>query len=137
MLAGVSDRNLELIRSFYERWAVGDFKTDDVYADDFTLTLGADFPDAGVHKGRDGLAAYMKGFLEPWASLTIKALEISGGGERVLAKVLQSGTGVASGIPVELDYFQLWSFEGDSPIALESIKHESEARARLDRGLTS
>ena len=128
----MSDRNLELIRSIYERWGAGDFKTHDLYADDFTLTLGPEFPDAGMHAGRDGLAAYMRGFLEPWVELTIEAEEISGGGDRVLVRVLQSGTGTASGIPTDLRYFQLWSFEGETPVALESIKEESDARARLD-----
>jgi ketosteroid isomerase-like protein len=130
----MSAENLALLRGIYDRWAIGDFKTEDRVDPSFSLTMGPDFPDTGVHAGREGLAAYMKGFLEPWERITIEAEEMIDSGDRVLVRVLQAGTGNSSGIPVELRYFQLWTFEGPTPVAMETIMHEPDARARLERG---
>jgi ketosteroid isomerase-like protein len=130
----MSAENLELLRRVYDRWGGGDFHPNPDFAEEFTITLGPDFPDAGTHRGRDGVAAYMKGFLEPWERLTISAEEMTDAGERALVRVLQSGTGSASGIAVELRYFHLWSFEDGRPTAMESIMREDDARARFVDG---
>jgi ketosteroid isomerase-like protein len=127
----MSAENVELLRDIYERWAIGDFKTEDRADPDFTITMGPDFPDAGVHAGRAGVAAYMRHFLEPWERVTIEAEEMSEAGDRVLVRVLQSGTGTSSQIAVEMRYFQLWTFAHGRPVAMETIMKEGEARARL------
>jgi ketosteroid isomerase-like protein len=128
----MSAENLELLRRVYDRWGGGDFHPDPAFAEEFAITIAVDFPDAGTHAGPEGVAAYMKGFLEPWERLTISAEEMIDSADRVLVRVLQSGTGISSGIAVELRYFHLWSFEGGRPTGMESIMREDEARARLE-----
>jgi ketosteroid isomerase-like protein len=128
----VTAENVELLRGIYERWGRGDFRTADLYHEDFTLTLGPEFPDAGVHAGQEGLTAYMHGFFEPWTRLTITAEEMAEGGNKVLVQVLQEGTGELSGAEVAVRYFQLWEFAGPKPIALRSIMDETDARSRLE-----
>jgi ketosteroid isomerase-like protein len=133
MLGAMGSEKVELLERIYERWGRGDFKTDEAYEENFTITMGVGFPDTGVHAGRDGVAAYMRSFLEPWEWITIKAEQIEAEGDRVLVRVLQSGTGSASGIAVEFRYFQLWSFAGDRPVEMETIREEDEARIALSR----
>jgi ketosteroid isomerase-like protein len=130
----MSAENVELLRRIYERWGVGDFKTESHVGDDFTVVLGPEFPDQGVYPGRDGVRTYMRSFLDPWEKLTIKAEELIGGGGKVLVRVLQSGTGVGSGVAVELRYFQLWTFEDGTPVRVESIMEEGDARKGLTEG---
>jgi ketosteroid isomerase-like protein len=131
----MAEENVELLRRIYDRWQVGDFHTESLYDERFAIVMGQDFPDHGVHEGRGGLAAYMRGFLDPWERITIEAEElIDGGANQVLARVLQSGTGSSSGIAVDLRYFQLWTFEDEKPVRMETIKDEAEARARLTEG---
>jgi ketosteroid isomerase-like protein len=128
----VGSENVDLLREVYVSWGRGEFSLDPRLPDEFTITMGADFPDAGVHSRIAGVAAYMRGFLEPWERLTIEVEELTDVGDRVLARVLQSGTGVSSGIAVELRYFQLWTFEAGRPVAMETIMHEVDARAKLE-----
>jgi ketosteroid isomerase-like protein len=127
----MSAENVELLREIYDRWGTGDFRPHPSLGQDFTITMGPDFPDSGVHAGLEGVAAYMKAFLEPWKRVTITAEEMTDSGDRVLVRVLQSGTGESSGIPVEMRYFHLWSFNGATPLGMETIMHEADARARL------
>ena len=64
MLAPMGSQNVELLRDVFARWGKGDFSPDPRF-EDYTITMGSDFPDSGVHRGRAAVAAYMKGFLEP------------------------------------------------------------------------
>jgi ketosteroid isomerase-like protein len=127
----MSAESIELLRRVYERWESGDFSPDPSFGEDFTIAMGPEFPDSGVHAGLEGVAAYMRGFLEPWERLTIEVEELIDSGDLILARVLQSGTGVGSGVAVELRYFHLWKFDGAMPVEMETIMHEADARARL------
>jgi ketosteroid isomerase-like protein len=128
----MSAENVELLSRVYEHWGAGDFRPDPSLGQDFTITMGPEFPDAGVHAGLEGVAAYMRAFLEPWEWITIAAEELVDSGDRVLVRVLQSGTGASSGVAVELRYFHLWSFTGGGPAGMETIMKEADARARLE-----
>jgi ketosteroid isomerase-like protein len=130
----MSDQNVELLGDIYERWGRGDFSPEPSFLDDMTLALGPEFPDSDVYTDPEGIATYMKGFLEPWDRLTIKAEELIDGGDKVLVRVLQSGTGVSSGVAVEMRYFQLWTFDGAKPTRLDSIMDEADAMSRLGHG---
>ncbi|MGH2981782.1 MAG: nuclear transport factor 2 family protein [Solirubrobacterales bacterium] len=130
----MSDQNVALLEGIYERWSQGDFRTEAAYGEQFSVELGPEFPDSGVHAGLEGVAAYTKGFLDPWERITITAEEMIDGEDKVLVRVLQSGTGRSSGIAVELRYFHLWSFDGTTPARMASIMEEADALARLGRG---
>jgi len=125
----VSNQNVEVLEGIYERWEHGDFRTP--VADGFVLVMDPEFPESGEHVGPDGVSAYMKRFLGSWERITIKADEMFDGEDKVLVKVHQVGTGLASGIAVDLRYFQLWTFDGSTPIRAESIMEESVAMERI------
>jgi ketosteroid isomerase-like protein len=130
----VAAENVELLRRIYERWGAGDFRPDPSLGQDFTITMGPEFPDTGVHAGLEGVAAYMRAFLEPWEWITITAEELIDSGDLVLVRVLQSGTGASSGVAVELRYFHLWTFDGARAVGMETIMHETDALAAIGRG---
>jgi ketosteroid isomerase-like protein len=125
----MSQENVEIARSIFDRWAEGDFKTDEVLDEHVVLVLRPDFPDAGAHLGRQGVASYMQGFLEPWERITIEAEEIIDAGDTVIVAVCQRGTGQSSGAVTELRYFQLLTFRGGKVIRLESVRERDEAFA--------
>jgi len=128
----MSAENVALLEDIYKRWAQGDFRTP--VSEGFTVELAPEFPDAGKHVGVEGVAAYMRGFLEPWERITITAEEMIEENDQVLVRVFQQGTGDLSGIEVEVRYFMLWSFEGATPIRVQSIMEESDAMARVGGG---
>lgn len=69
----------------------------------------------------------MRGFLEGWERLTITSEQLIDAGDRVFAQVRQSGRGRSSRVPVEMRYFQVWTFGEEGVVRLESIMHEAEA----------
>jgi ketosteroid isomerase-like protein len=126
----MSAENVALLERIYERWGRGDFDVELSSRAEMTFALGPEFPDSGEHVGPEGVAAYMRSFLEPWDELTMKAEEMIETGEDVLVRLLQSGIGKSSGVAVELRYFHLWRFEGSRLVRMEAIMEESDAMAR-------
>jgi ketosteroid isomerase-like protein len=125
----MSQENIEIVRGIYERWGEGDFHTADVFDSHVVFVLRPDFPDAGAHLGTEGVAAYMRGFLEPWTHITIEAEEVIEAGDSVLVAIVQRGVGESSGAATEFRYFHLWTFRGGKVIRLEGIRERADALA--------
>ena len=119
--------HVEIVRSVYERWAEGDFRTDAVFDPNLVFILPAGFPDSGTYIGPDEIAAYTRGFLEPWIHITIEAEELLPAGDSVLATVIQRATGDVSGAETDFRYFQLWSLRAGKVIRLENFRERDEA----------
>ncbi len=64
-----------------------------------TLVVDRGIPDGGDYQGAAGVRNYMQQFLEPWESLTIAAESIEEAGDKVLARVVQKGSGRGAACP--------------------------------------
>jgi ketosteroid isomerase-like protein len=69
----------------------------------------------------------MRRFLEGWDHLVIEGEELIAAGDSVVAGVHQQASGKGSGAPVDMRYFQLWTFRGGAVIRLESVREREEA----------
>ena len=128
----MSQANLEALRAVYARWEQGDFAASlPLFDEALTLAIDLGIPDGGDYQGIEGVRTYMSAFLEPWDTLTIAAESYEAIEDRVLVAVRQEGTGQGSGVPVELEYFQLWTFRDGRVVRLETIMREERARAGL------
>ena len=124
----MSQENVEVVRSVYERWSQGDFRGGLDVLDPLVLfVLPPEFPDAGTYLGVERLAEYTRGLLEPWTRFTIEAEEIADAGDSVVAAVLQRGVGDGSGAATEFRYLQVWSFRAGKVIRLENFRERAEA----------
>jgi alkanesulfonate monooxygenase SsuD/methylene tetrahydromethanopterin reductase-like flavin-dependent oxidoreductase (luciferase family)/ketosteroid isomerase-like protein len=119
---------LALMESVFERFAVGDFAaTQSVLDPAIVLVIDDAIPESGAYLGLDGVQAYMTRFLEPWERLTINAVELHEAGDTIVARCEQRATGRGSRAPVELNYFQLWTFRGGKVVRLEITLSEQRA----------
>jgi ketosteroid isomerase-like protein len=126
----MSHENLDTVRGVYAQWAEGDFRGGGrFWHPDGALVMRPGFPDTGVHRGREGIAAYMQGFLEPWERITVVAEELIEVGDNVVAAVFQQGLGKGSGVPTDFRYFHTWVFEDGLVMRIEAIRDRDEALA--------
>jgi ketosteroid isomerase-like protein len=122
------EENVEAVRRVYERWRDGDFYAMvEVFDPHVLLVMRPEFPDAGTYLGVEGIADYMRQFLEPWIRITIKAGEITAAGDSVVVAVHQRGVGSGSGVATELSYFHVWTFRGGKAIRLETFRERGQA----------
>ena len=129
----MSQENVEILHHVYEAFARGDFRsTLDIYdphvvfvqRDDSNL-FGRDVE--GVYWGVDGLGEYMRKVFEPWGSVKIEAEELIEAGDSVVAAIVMRLVGREGGVPVEVGYFHLWTFRGDSVIRLDMVPTREQA----------
>ena len=128
----MSEQNVEALRAVYLRWERGDFTAGvSLFDENIAFAIDPEIPETGVYEGIEGVRGYMSGFLEPWEKLTIAAKSFEPAGDKVLVSVRQVRTGKGSGVPVELEYFHLWTFRDGKVVSFETIMREERARAKL------
>jgi ketosteroid isomerase-like protein len=122
----------DTIWSVYEEWSRGNLRAGaELYDAQMTLEVHVPIPDAAVFEGRDGLQLYMRNFLETWQQYEVRAVEVQEHGDTVLVRVHHRG--LASGLPVENDYYQAWTFAGDRVVRMD-IAYDAETALAGARG---
>src|SRR5688572_17817169 len=86
----MSEQNVEVVRTFYERFARGDFDVLAAFSDDFEFVTSPKLPDAGTYRG-EGAIRFMKTWVESFDRLTIEATEIIDAGDKVVVAIFQRG----------------------------------------------
>jgi ketosteroid isomerase-like protein len=125
----MSQENVEAVRQIFEGWAAGDLRAGAKYFDEHVVfVVRPDFAEPGVALGTDGVRRFMHRFLENWEHTTFEAEHIEAVGDTVLVRLIQRGTGTASGAQTEFRYFQLFTFRGGKIVRQETVMHEDEAR---------
>jgi len=124
----MSKERVEAVRGVYAEWGKGNFQAGvDLYDPLALLVQGSGFPESGTYIGIEGIAEYMRTFLEAWTKVTIEADELLDAGDSVVASVIQRGIGQGSGASTEFRYFHVWSFRGPRVIRLENFRERAEA----------
>jgi ketosteroid isomerase-like protein len=104
----MSEENVETVRRAYEADAEGDLATAGLaYSEDTVWDVTRFRPDEGIHSGREELARYIQSWRETWAEHSFSLEQALDAGNRVVAVIVESGTGRASGAPVTIRYGQV------------------------------
>jgi ketosteroid isomerase-like protein len=132
VLLGAGEARVQQLRGLYDAWVTGDFDVgEDLFAPDIAFVTSEGFPDApGPGTGLARVERWRDQFLAAFQDLRIEALELEPVGERVLARVRQTGRFRATGIDVDVTYFHLWSFRGGRAIRFQAFEPTAEAEAR-------
>jgi ketosteroid isomerase-like protein len=125
----VSEANVETLRRIYEAWGRGEFtEGGELYDPHVVLVLRPEFPEAGPHYGREAIRRYMlEDFLVDFDGATISGEEFLDAGDTVVVAVHQQAMGPRSGAPVDMRYFQLWTFRAGTVVRIESIMDREDA----------
>ena len=124
----MSEENVEIVRGIHDEWSRGNLRAGaDLYDPHVVFIPRRDLPDPGRHLGPDGIRQWMRRWLEAWTDFSLTAEELIAVGESVIVRVRQRGTGKTSGAPVELTFFQVWTFRGRSVIRIEQFEAKDEA----------
>jgi ketosteroid isomerase-like protein len=126
---------VDIVRSIFEEWSHGDFRTSSKLLDEHALlVIHDDFPDWGLYLGVEQIGGYMRGLLEGFVDFTMTAERFVDAGDSVVVYVIQRGAGRTSGIVTENAYAQVLTFRGDSIIRIESIGDRAKALAMVGLG---
>ena len=128
----MSTDHLAALKVLYERWSAGDWSPTDLF-DEHAVGF---FPDPSPRPiyGLDALREYWRRFLPDWNDFRIEATHFREAENTIIAWVRRSGTGAASGAPVEDHALHVWTFRGAKVVRMDVYADEAEALAAA--GLT-
>ena len=125
----MSQENVEIVRSAYERFATtGQFVAENVRPDfvwDMSNFHG--WPEQQTYDGVQGAEAFLSEWIAAWDDWELDVEAVHDAGERVLVLVRQRGRSKAAGMPVDMYFAQLWTFEGGKQTRMEMYSDPNEA----------
>jgi ketosteroid isomerase-like protein len=108
----MSEENVELMLRGVDAWNRGDLGWFlDHMTEDFEFRTAQLFPDLDpIYSGHDGWRAFWRTWRDAWETVTIRVERIEDLGDRALVVVTFDGVGRGSGVEVNIEVFQLWTF---------------------------
>jgi ketosteroid isomerase-like protein len=81
-----------------------------------------------VRRGREGVAEFVRDWVEPWSDMDVEWSLDQLGPDQVLAIIDMRGHGRESGAPAEMHFAQLWTFRGARAVRMVMYFDVDEAR---------
>jgi ketosteroid isomerase-like protein len=123
----LSGQNIALLRELYGAWGRGDFATGYAFDPEVEFVrIGAADLD-GAWRGIDGMWSAVVEWLRSWQLIRLEAEEFVECGDRVLVLTRQSGRGKHSGVLLDRELGDLFTFRNGKIVRLESYWNRDEA----------
>jgi ketosteroid isomerase-like protein len=110
----MSQENVEILRRLAGFWRDRDYSAvEEVIHPDAVLDVTRNVFNPGVHRGIDGLRAFMRQTDEIWENFDVTPLEYIDAGDKVVVANRIAGTGRGSGAKTEMLLFAVVAFRND------------------------
>jgi ketosteroid isomerase-like protein len=128
----MSEKNVELVRRVYERWACGDFSEGDVFSPDVEFEM-PDWPHSAGSRGVDGMRSIWQGTLAAWDDFRAEPDRFLEAGRHVVVLTHVHARGKDSGAEVSADTATVWTIEAGRVVRL--VLYWDSDKALEDMGL--
>ncbi len=128
---------LEKIRAAYAAWNKGDLEgTLGFLAPDVEWHTSASFPGTKpVYDGHDGFREFWQHLHDPWENVRVEIESYTREGEVAILRIRFHGTSKASGVTVDLPWFQALVINADDLVARSALDRTiGDALEALDVG---
>jgi ketosteroid isomerase-like protein len=125
----MSQENVEIVRSGYERYrATGEF-ADEIVTEDFVWDMSNfhGWPEQQVYAGADGARAFLTDWSDAWEDWELELDALHDAGDRVVALMHQRGRSKAAGMPVEMSFAQVWTVRDGKEARMDMYSDAGEA----------
>ena len=131
----MSDPRVAALDRALEQWSAGDWTAAIEAADPgIEWVTPPEDPDAGVHRGVEGIMAYWAQWAEALEDLRMEAEEYIPAGEQLVVAQRRSGRGRVSGADVEDRLFLVYSFRGERVSRVQEFHEREQALSAAGRG---
>ena len=92
---------------------------------------GADAPEAGENRGRDGFRGFLESWLESFEDLNIVPEELLVEGDCIVTMVRQRGRGRGSGVEVDVRTAHVWRIRDGRAVGWYAYRNRADALAAV------
>jgi ketosteroid isomerase-like protein len=122
----MSRENLEIVRSVYAEWAVGDFSHGAIFDPEVEFEM-VDWPEAANSRGLDAMRRTWMAALGAWEDFRAEPSEFIEAGEQVVVMTRAVGRGKGSGAEVSAETATVWTIEDGKIVRLALYWDRSKA----------
>jgi ketosteroid isomerase-like protein len=125
----MSEENVEIIRSLYDRWGTEHWRT--VFAEDVVWDASrlSGLPNAGVYHGHEGVTKFFTLWLQAWEDPRVELRELVDAGDKVVCTFSWTARGRTSGAEVEQEFFAVYELRDGKIVAfLQATSREDAMR---------
>ena len=125
----MSEENVEILRRGYQHWlTTGEIRAHPDFVWDVSK-LG--WPDQQIYLGAAGADQFNAEWADAWDGWEIEVEDYIDAGESVVAIVNQRGRSKATGIPVDMRFAQVWTFQDGQAIRMQMYASPDDALAAV------
>ena len=126
--AHMGERNVEALRRGYAAINRGDLSVVlELLHPEIEWREPAASLEGGTHHGRDGFERFLRGWLESFDGFRVEPEQVVERGDDLVVVVHQTGTGRASGLPVETRLAHVWTVADGKAVRWEAVADPEEA----------
>ena len=85
-------------------------------------------PGSSTYHGHEGVRESITKFVGTWDDYRVEHHDLAEAGDHLFVRARITGKGRSSGVPSEMDEFQVWTFRNGKAVRLEMFLDEDEAR---------
>lgn len=125
----MSEENVEIIGKGYEQFdATGDFSAELMHPNFvWDMSKFDGWPEQELYHGVEGAREFLARWLEAWDDWKVELKALRDAGEKVVAIMHQQGRSRATGLPVDMEFAQVWSLQQGLQIRMEMYADTDEA----------
>jgi uncharacterized protein len=129
----MSESNVQILKAMFDAFNKGDLAGALESADPaIEAEPSGAFPDQAALRGHEGVFRFFAMFLEAWDEYHAEPVEFIDAGDDVVVMVHQRARGKGSGVVIESDMFQVWTFRGGKAVRVR-VRNSKEEALRLSQ----
>ena len=125
----MSAENVERVRRGYEHFIQTREPLGENMSPDFVWDMSTfhGWPEKQTYAGADGVREFIADWTDAWDEWRLELVELKDAGDEVVAIMHQSGRSKTTGLEVDMDFAQVWSFEAGLQTRMRMYADPQEA----------
>jgi ketosteroid isomerase-like protein len=125
----MSAENVEVVRRAYEHFLETGEPSEEFIAPEFVWDMSTfgNWPERQTYEGIEGTRQFLSDWVGAWEDWRLEVKELVDAGDNVVAIVHQSGRSKTTGLPVDMDFAQIWTIRDGKQAYMRMYADPDEA----------